>query len=89
MTLAALQHLVHAARVLADDCTVYVLGSSSLLARFPELERLPAPWPPLTMRTFVQRPRMAGVIDRKPHLTTSQPTNTSTGSRKGNEYPAT
>ncbi len=37
MNLAALQHLVQAARALADDCTVYVLGSASLLASFPEM----------------------------------------------------
>jgi hypothetical protein len=37
MTLAALQHLVQAARSLAGDCSFLVLGSASLLASFPEL----------------------------------------------------
>ena len=37
MNLRALQHLANAARALADDCRILVLGSASLLASFPEL----------------------------------------------------
>jgi len=37
MNLASLQHLASAARALADDCQVVVIGSSSLLASFPDL----------------------------------------------------
>lgn len=37
MTLAALQHLLRAARALAEDKELLVLGSASLLASFPQL----------------------------------------------------
>ncbi len=37
MTPAALRHLSESARTLADDCSILVLGSASLLASFPEL----------------------------------------------------
>jgi hypothetical protein len=37
MTLPALQHLIRAAQSLAEDRTLLVLGSASLLASFPEL----------------------------------------------------
>jgi hypothetical protein len=36
MNLAALQHLIRAAQALAEDVPLLVLGSSSLLASFPE-----------------------------------------------------
>lgn len=44
MTLAALQHLVHAATALAGDRTFLVLGSASLLASFPELGEPTSPF---------------------------------------------
>jgi hypothetical protein len=37
MNLESLKHLVKAARTLADDCEVVVIGSASLLASHPEL----------------------------------------------------
>ncbi len=37
MTLSALQHLLRAALALAEDRQIFVLGSASLLASFPEL----------------------------------------------------
>lgn len=37
MTLSALQHIIRAAQALAEDKTILVLGSASLLASFPEL----------------------------------------------------
>ncbi|MEX2580369.1 MAG: hypothetical protein WD342_15025 [Verrucomicrobiales bacterium] len=43
MTLASLQHLVRAARSLAEDKSLLVLGSASLLATFPELGDPEAP----------------------------------------------
>jgi len=43
MTLAALQHILRAASSLAEDRSFVVLGSASLLARFPELGETDAP----------------------------------------------
>jgi len=43
MTLAALQHLIHAAHAMADDREFIVLGSASLLASHPELGLQNAP----------------------------------------------
>lgn len=43
MTLAALQHLIRATRVLAEDCSVLVFGSASLLASCPSLGEPGAP----------------------------------------------
>lgn len=37
MTIDALQHIIRAAQALAEDRTILVLGSASLLATFPEL----------------------------------------------------
>ena len=37
MTLSALQHIIRAAQALAEDKTILVLGSASLLASFPQL----------------------------------------------------
>ena len=37
MNLVALQHLLRAAKAMADDCEILVLGSASLLASFPNL----------------------------------------------------
>ena len=43
MTLSSLQHLVRAAQALADDRTMLVLGSASLLATHPSLGQPDAP----------------------------------------------
>lgn len=43
MTLSSLQHLVRAAQALADDRTILVLGSASLLATHPSLGQPDAP----------------------------------------------
>jgi hypothetical protein len=43
MNLQALQHLLHAAAALADDRSILVLGSASLLASFPDLGAPAAP----------------------------------------------
>ncbi len=43
MTLDALQHLIRAARALAEDCDFLVLGSASLLASHPALGGPDAP----------------------------------------------
>jgi len=43
MTLAALQHLLRAAQALAEDRTLLVLGSASLLASLPRLGDADAP----------------------------------------------
>jgi hypothetical protein len=43
MTLAALQHLVRSASVLAGDRRFLVLGSASLLATYPELGEVASP----------------------------------------------
>jgi hypothetical protein len=37
MNLAALQHIIRAAQALAEDRAIFVLGSASLLASYPEL----------------------------------------------------
>ncbi len=37
MNLQALRHLVGAARAMADDCSIVVVGSASLLASFPDM----------------------------------------------------
>ncbi|HRQ90869.1 MAG TPA: hypothetical protein PLA50_18915, partial [Bacteroidia bacterium] len=43
MTLAALQHLLRAAKALAEDRDFLILGSASLLASYPELGEPDAP----------------------------------------------
>lgn len=43
MTLSALQHIIRAAQALAEDRTILVLGSASLLASFPELGNAESP----------------------------------------------
>ncbi len=43
MTFPALQHLVRAARALAEDRAILVLGSATLLALFPELGNTESP----------------------------------------------
>ena len=43
MTLSALQHIIRAAQALAEDRTILVLGSASLLASFPELGNADSP----------------------------------------------
>lgn len=56
MTLPSLQHLVRAAQALADDRTILVLGSASLLATHPSLGQLPAetlPRPLAHLRSMV------------------------------------
>jgi hypothetical protein len=43
MNLSALQHLIRAAQALAENQSLIVLGSSSLLASFPELGKNQGP----------------------------------------------
>ena len=43
MTLSALQHIIRAARALAEDRDILVLGSASLLASFPQLGNADSP----------------------------------------------